>query len=224
MKKMLTAIMFVLGLNFLAVVGGVGYLFQSGKLDKDKALAMKEIVFPAPSTQPADATTQPVEIDPAADAAAKLDELLAKRSGMTAGQQADFLRETFAAQSIQMDRRKRELDDLQRQIELAKQQVTTDRQKVEADREKLETEKNAAVDLESDQGFQDSLAMYLSMPPKQVKQIFMSLPDPVVERYLQAMGPSGSKKILKEFKTIEEVARVQSIMERMRQAGASIQD
>jgi hypothetical protein len=222
MKKVLTAIMFVLGFNFLAVVGGVGYLFQAGKLDRDKALAMKELVFPTPSTQPA--TTQPTEPDPTTQATARLDELLARRSGMTVGEQVDFLRQTFDAQAVQLDRRRRELDDLQRQIELAKQQVAADREKVDADRAKLTAEQTQATRLESDQGFQDALAMYLAMPPKQVKQIFMSLPDGTVERYLQAMGPSGSRKILKEFKTTEEVARIQSILEKMRQPEASMKD
>lgn len=222
MKKLLTAVLFVLGINFLAVAGGVGYLFQTGKLDKEKALAMKEIVFPTPTSQPA--STQPDDPDPTTQASARLDELLARRSGMTVGEQVDFLRQTFDAQAVQLDRRRRELDDLQRQIELAKLQVGEDRAKVDADRAKLTAEQTAAARLESDQGFQDALAMYQAMPPKQVKQIFMSLPDDTVERYLQAMGPSGSKKILKEFKTTEEVARVQSILERMRQAEASVKE
>lgn len=221
MKKLFSAIVIVLAINFLALAGGAGYLFKMGKLDREKVMAIKEMLFPATppegaTTQPsADATTQPVD---------RLAELLAKKTGMTTGEQVDFLRQTFDAQTVQLDRRRRELDDLQRQIELAKQQVSRDRAAVSADRAKLDAEMKEAKRLESDQGFQDTLALYQAMPAKQVKTIFMSLDDPTMTRYLQAMGPSGSKKILKEFKSPEEVARVQTIMERMRLSEASIKD
>jgi len=221
MKKLLNAILFVLAINLLALLGGVGYLVQTGKLDKEKALAIKELIFQQP--EPEAATTQPVE-QPTSRPTAKLDELLAKRTGMTTGEQVDYLQQTFDAQTTQLERRRRELDDLQRQVELAKTQVGRDRAAVDADRAALTTERAEAQRLESDQGFQDSLAMYQSMSGKQVKSIFMTLEDDVVIRYLQAMGPAGAKKILKEFKSPEEVGRVQSIMEKMRLAEASVKE
>ena len=221
MKKLFNAITLVLAINLLAVAGGIGYLVQTKQLDKEKLLAIKAIVFPAPvdevaTTQPADAaTTQPT---------ARLDELLARRTGMTIGQQVDYLQETFDAQTKQLDRRRRELDDLQRQIELAKIQVARDRERVNADGATLTAERDEAERLAADQGFQDSLAMYQSMPGRQVKSIFMTLGDDVVIRYLQAMGPGAAKKILKEYKSPEEVGRVQSIMEKMRLADASVKE
>jgi len=222
MKKLFSAIMIVLALNFLAVAGGVGYLFQQKKLDREKVYAIKDLLFPPPASTET-ATTQPVD-DPTSRPTARLDELLAKKTGMSTGEQVDFLQQTFDAQTIQLDRRRRELDDLQRQVELAKQQAAQDRAKIDADRATLTAERDEAKKLESDQGFQDSLTMYQAMPGKQVKNIFMSLDDETVTRYLQAMGASGSKKILKEFKSPEEVARVQTIMERMRLSEASAKD
>ncbi|HVT89475.1 MAG TPA: hypothetical protein VHD56_11525, partial [Tepidisphaeraceae bacterium] len=58
MKKLLTVVILTLALNFLAVAGGVGWLYQSGKLDRTKVAAIKDILFPKPVDQP---TTQPAE-------------------------------------------------------------------------------------------------------------------------------------------------------------------
>ena len=88
----------------------------------DKLMAIKEIIYPATSpatTQPvADATTQP---------SLRLEELVARQSGRTAGEQVEFIQHTFDAQMAQLDRREREVRDLERQVELAKQQMTRDR-------------------------------------------------------------------------------------------------
>src|SRR4051794_2531012 len=109
-------------MNFLVVAGFAVFLVKSNRVDKEKALAIKEMVFPttAPaSTQPiADATTQPSH---------RLEELVARQSGRTAGEQVDFIQHTFDAQMAQLDRREREQRDLERQIELAKQQMAKDR-------------------------------------------------------------------------------------------------
>jgi hypothetical protein len=72
--------------------------------------------------------------------------------------------------------------------------------------------------LADDKGFQDSLALYNTMPGKQVKTIFMSLDDATVQQYLQSMTPRSAGRIVKEFKTPEETARIERVLERMRQA------
>jgi hypothetical protein len=49
----------------------------------------------------------------------------------------------------------------------------------------------------------------------------MTLPDDVVISYLQAMPPRLASRICKEFKSPEEIGRIQSVLEKMRQAQAS---
>jgi hypothetical protein len=93
-----------------------------------------------------------------------------------------------------------------------------DRGVLEKDRTALASLQQQATKLETDKGFQDSLALYNSMPGKQVKTIFMSLDDATIKQYLQAMPPRNATRIIKEFKTPEEVARIQKVMESMRQA------
>ena len=78
-----------------------------------------------------------------------------------------------------------------------------------------------AARLASDQGFQDSLNLYNSMPAAQVKRVFAGLDDQTVTTYLEAMQPRTAAKIIKEFKSQDETDRIQHILERMRTAQAS---
>jgi len=216
-RKLTTVLIVTLALNFLAGAGAVGWLFYSGKLDKDKFKSIKEIVFipeiaEVPSTQPTTA--------PAADPLMKLDELLAERVGRPATEQIQFLQGAFDARLLMLERRQRELLDLQQQIELAKQKLSRDRDALTTERADLQAREEQEVTRASDEGFQDALAVYNSMPSKQVKSVFMSLDDATVVQFLQAMQPRTAARIVKEFKTPAEAARVQMIMERLRQAGA----
>lgn len=214
MKKLGGVIVLTLAINFLAAAGGIGWLFQSGKLDRAKVLAIKELVFApapaeAPATQPSDssATTKPVN---------SLEALLARASGRTAGEQVEFIQRSFDAQMALLDRRERELTDLQRQVDLAKQQMERDHLALEKGRTELAAQQELANKLATDKGFQDSLQLYNTMSGKQVKTIFMTLDDETMRQYLQAMQPRIAARIIKEFKTPDEVSRIQTVMEAMR--------
>ena len=213
MKRLWDLLVLTLALNFLALAGGVGWLYQAGRLDKQRVVKVKEVFFP-PATQPA-ATTQPAT-DPATASGAQLDALLAQHAGLPAGQQVEFIRQTFDSQMAQLDRRTRELTDLKAQVDMANARLATDRAALDAERKRLTDEQAQARKLAADEGFQDSLNLYGSLPAKQVKSIFMTLNDDAVLQYLRAMDSSTAGKIIKEFKTPDELDRVQRILERMR--------
>lgn len=210
-KKLFTVITLTLALNFLAAAGAVGYLFQIKRLDRAKVQAIREIVFPtsAPATQEAavaDASTQP---------SLRLDELLARSSGRSAADQVDFIQHAFDTQMAQLDRRRREMDDMQRQIELARQELARERTQLADAQKQLEARQQLQTKNENDAGFQTALQLYLSMPPKQAKDVFKTMDDSKVVQFLQAMEPRAADKILKEFKTPEEMDRVVKLMERL---------
>jgi hypothetical protein len=212
-KKLINVVMLVLALNFIVAAGGTAWVVKSGHVDRDKLRALKAVLYPPdsqPSTEPAAAsTTQP---------SGRLDELLAKASGRPAADQIEFIRQEFAGETAELDRRRRELIDLQRQVDLARQQAAADRTKVEQARKSLAQQQDEQTKLASDKGFQDSLNLYMIMQPKQVKTIFMTLSEPTVVNYLQAMPPSKAGKIIKEFKAPDETDRIQRVLERIRSA------
>jgi hypothetical protein len=212
-KKLGGVIVLTLAINFLAAAGGIGYLFQSGKLDRAKVSTIKELVFAPPPVN--SATTQP-STQPTTKPVNSLEELLAKASGRTAGEQVEFIQRSFDAQMALLDRRQRELTDLQRQVDLAKQQMERDRVALEKGRTELTTQQELAKKLETDKGFQDSLQLYNTMPGKQVKTIFMAMDDATMRQYLQSMQPRVAARIIKEFKSPDELTRIQKVMEAMR--------
>ncbi len=220
MKKLITVLMLTLALNFLAVAGGVGWLVGTQHLDKDKVQAIKAIVFPPPASQP---TTQEATADATTQPSLRLEELLAKVSGHTATEQVEFIQHSFDTRLAQLDRRERELEDLKHQTDLAQQKLTADRAAMQAQQKTLDAREQQANAQAADQGFQDSMTLYNSMPSKQVKTIFMGLDDQTVMNYLRAMQPRTSAKIIKEFKTPDENARIERIMEMMRRAQPATQ-
>lgn len=217
-KKLVSVIVITLALNFVAAVGGVGYLFLSHKLDQSKMSAIRGVVFPTtvpavqPTTLPAVAATKPVD---------RLGDLLAKTSGKPAADQIEIMQTSFDSQSAQIDRRLRELYDLQDQVRIAKEALERDRAALDSGQKALTAQQAEAGKLATDEGFQSSLSLYRVMPAKRVKEIFKTLDDEVVVRYLQAMDTRQAGNVLKEFKTPEEISRAQALLERVRLAQAA---
>ena len=218
MKKILNVIVLTLAMNFLLVLAGSAVLLKTSNMDREKFAAVKKLLFETsqPTTQAA--STQPVVSTQPAD---RLAELLAQASGRPAGEQVDFIRQAFNTQMAELDRKQRELADLQHQIDLARNQTKLDREKIEQGEKDLQAAKDEQTRLASDKGFQDTLELYNNMPSKQVKTIFMTLGDDTVMQYLQAMEPRTAAKIIKEFKLPEETARIQKVMEKIRQSQAA---
>jgi flagellar motility protein MotE (MotC chaperone) len=221
MKKFFTVLMMMLALNFLAGAGGVAWLFHSGHLDRSKVARVKELVFPpavpVPPTKDLKdpATTQPT---------LRLDQLMAHQTGRPASEQVEFIQHTFDAQRLELDREQRDLQDLKRQVDLANQKLAADRTSLEKEKTALTAREQESTRLQTDRGFQDTLQLYNTMPAVQVKKIFLTLNPPTVQQYLEAMQPRNAAKIIKEFKTPDETAFIQKVLEGMRLAQASAGD
>lgn len=218
-KKLLSLISAVLALNFLAAAGGIGYLVYSGKLDRDKVQQIRELVLvtPLPTTQPA---TQPAQELPAPTPMMRLDELLAKASGRPPTEKISVIQTAFDAQLAILERRARELEDQRRQLAQAQADFELQRKRLQEQAQALRQHEIEQTRLAKDEGFQKTLALYQSLPPKKTKEIFLSLEDSVVVQYLQAMEPRIASGILKEFKTPDEISRAQALLEKMRLANA----
>jgi flagellar motility protein MotE (MotC chaperone) len=219
-KRLWNVFVLTLALNFLAVAVAAGYLYSDGRIDRKRVDAIRLLLYPPPATQPA--ASQPAdghELGPVL----RLGELLEHKSGLSANEQLQFLQQTFDARMAELDRRQRELGDLQRQVDMANSTLARDRAALEAEKKQVADREQLAAKLAADQGFQDSLELYKTMPPKQVKQSFMSMDDETVKRYLQAMEPRGAAKIVKEFKTPDELARIQRVIDQMRGVRPALQ-
>jgi hypothetical protein len=218
MKKLLNVLSLTLAINFLAVAAFVAYLYRDGRLDRARITAIKEILFPPPP--PETPATQPVT-DQLAAPTLKLEELLAKTAGRPAAEQLDYIRKSFDSQMAQLDRAHRELTDLNQQIDQARGKLNEERKALDEKEKKLADRDQQSQRLASDEGFQNSLNLYQTLPAKQVKTIFMGLEDATVIQYLQAMESRSASRITKEFKSPEETQRLAKLLEKMRQPQAA---
>jgi flagellar motility protein MotE (MotC chaperone) len=218
LKKLWNVFVLTLALNFLAAAVGVGYLYNDGRIDRKRIDAIKALLYPPPATQPA--ASQPAE-EAAREPVLKLGELLEQKSGLSVSEQLSFLQQTFDARMAELDRRQRELEDLQRQVDMANSTLARDRTALEEEKRQLAEREQLAARLAGDKGFQDGLKLYQSMPARQAKQAFMTMDDETVKRYLQAMEPRGAAKIVREFKTPDELQRIQRVIEQMRAPAAT---
>jgi hypothetical protein len=219
MKRLWNILVLTLALNFVLLAACVAYVHRTANVNGEKIDAIRDILFPSepvavPTTQPV-ATTQPT---------LRLEELLARSAGRPPAEQLEFIRQSFDSQMAQLDRAHRALLDLQRQVKLAQDKLAADRTALEQEKRTLAGQKSDAERLAADKGFQDSLALYQTMPPKQVKTLFMGMDDATVNQFLQAMEPRVAAKITKEFKVPEEVERLKRIMETMRQPQAAAKE
>lgn len=222
MKKLFNALVLLLAVNFLAVAGGVGWLFQSGHLNREKMVTIRQTVFEPPATQPAD--TQPSTAQGPPAPSQRLSELLAKFApGKSAAEKVDFIQQNFDQTMAQLDRREREVSDREAQVALANEKLADDRKALQAEQQKLADREKQDDRLAGDKGFQDTLNLYNTMTSRQVKGLFMTMDETSAAEYLDAMQPRTAGKILKEFKSPAEIDRVKRILEKMRHApgGAS---
>lgn len=220
MKKIFMVLMLTLALNFLALAGGVGYLYQTGHLNKAKIAQIRDLLFPPPS--PA-STTRPSDTQ-ASPTAMAVDNLLASTSGKPVIEQVDLIRRALDTQMLELDRRERELADRQHQLDAATLKLASDRSALDQRDKDLTAREQEADRLQNDDGFQTTLSYYSAMPPKQAKTIFMTLNELTVQQYLSAMDTRAATKIIKEFKTPDETAFIQRILERIRQAQVTSTD
>ena len=220
MKRLWNVLVLTLALNFLAMVGGVGYLYSAGRLDKEHLAAVRAALEPTPTTQPVEAvevespTTAPVnavdEMEAALTAAAG-------RPGEAAGE-LSARRVAVESAAAALGRRRRELDDLQRLLATSRADLERQRAAVAAEKKQFDADRAADAALAADAGFQQTLKLYQSMQPKQVKAIFLATDDAAVARYLSAMPPRDVTKILREFKSPDETLRVKKVLDLMRQS------
>ena len=223
MKKLFLVLVLTLALNFLGLAGGVGYLFQTGQLNKAKIAQVKDVVFGQPAPPPAAAQAGAVP-GKGADSRNSLSNLMSNQGGRSALEQVEFLRRTFDAQMLELDQRQCQISDLQRQVDLANQKLAVDRAALDKREKDLASREQEAQRLQDDAGFQSSLAIYTAMPSKQVKSIFMGLGEQTVQQYLEAMDTRTAGKIIKEFKSADETAFIQRVLERIRRAQVSSTD
>jgi hypothetical protein len=200
MKQIFTLLSLVAIGTLMILMGLVGYLMATGKLNTQSASLMaaalrgeklvQETSANAPATQP---TSRPAASKPAD--------------------------EHFDIDSVEMklallDREARLIQDRTIRLKDAELKLIQDRKSLSQNKSSFTEQVKLQEKASEDEGFTKALTYYTQLPPKLAKEDFMKLELNVVVRYLNNMTKMQSAKILKEFKTPEEQQRRQEIIER----------
>ena len=200
------------------------WLVGTGRMDRERIAATVDLFRPTLS-----------EDQQAADEAAKVardaEEHLANVVNVTDGptsvaQRLSEERQRHEITLRQLERTKQEVQSLRENLAQRQGLMDQQRKTLLAEKQTLEQRLKEVEDRYNGEGFKKAVGVYESLPPKQVKQMFLSLmeqsqTDEVIT-YLEAMQPRKAAAVLKEFKTAEEAGRAADLTQRLRERGSEL--
>ena len=218
------AVSVLLLLHAMVVVGGVLWLWTSGRLNGERVGKVVEVFRPTlVREKEMEAEAKKVAEDAVEREAemARLSQLgkgpLTPEDRLTTDQREDELLRQ------RLERLEREKQDLLRQIELAKDALTKQKGELDSQRESFNKELAEEVKRRGDRDFAMAVQMYEQLRPKQAKEMFQALMRQgkveEVVGYLAAMQLRKSSAVLKEFKTGEEIGQVTELVQHLRKRG-----
>ncbi|QQE11192.1 hypothetical protein JD969_17095 [Planctomycetota bacterium] len=224
MKTLRIIIGCVLAINMLVVLGGLGFLYGTDRLDRDR-LDQTIDMFRLTITEQADLEAE--QLATAEQADAELEQVMRLQQAENGSKSfSDYLDESQSATEIAMARYarlNREIKDLERRMAANKLVIEQEKNKLKEDRDALEADRRKYAEGNKDADFDRMIEMFEQLKPKQSKEIMQRMLsenklNDVVD-YLNAMSSRKSASIIKEFKTPEEIVQAKAILERIRTRG-----
>ena len=227
MKKMSSFVTMLLVMNLLAVAGLAGYLVSTGRLDKQKAGAVVDmlrhkgtpekfreklfdIMEPAPATTSAPATQSFVSTNADGEPASVL--------AASATDRLEMSRQAIEQERMKLENEAQDLRNRQELLIKMQREVDARLKKVVDEKAAYQKQVEADAAKAKDESFQKTLALYDELKPKQIKEIFLGMPVDSVAAYLQAMDPSRAGKIIAEFKAPAEKTFLTGVLDKIRGA------
>jgi flagellar motility protein MotE (MotC chaperone) len=226
MKKISSLISIICIINVLMLVGLVGYLWGTGRLNKPKAQAIADmlrqpgapeglreklydIMVPATQTKPATASA-PATRDVLADA-----------EPASAQERIDYMQKVLEEERLQLESEAQKLRQQQELLASKQNQLDADR-RILNDQKRAYEQTLAGANTQSDAaGFQKSMSLFDALKPKQVKDLLVVMPPDQVARYIAAMDSDRAAKIIAEFKTPVETTLLNQVLDKVRGASTS---
>lgn len=210
-------------LNALAILGLVGFLLGTGRLDKAKAQTIgdmlkhpgtpakfREKVYDIIEPFPTALTTMPAATAPASQPATG-DQI----EPATAEERIEFMRRAMETEQLRLENEAQGLRDRQKMLEAKQREVELNLQKLADDKKNFEQQIAASNKKDDGEGFKKSMALFEELKPRQVKDLLAGMTPDAAARFLAAMEPDRAAKIIGEFKSLDEKAFVKTLMDRM---------
>jgi len=224
MKSLKKAVLVILALNLLAVLGGIGWIFSSGRVNKDRVLAMTQLF------------SEPVSVENARLASEKKAEeeaLAAQEQPLPAmafnSDERNLVRvEMTQVDRARLERMKREVEDLQLTLRTERIKIAQDRDALAQEMAEFDAMRERLAGLEGTKQFKKALATLSGLSPKDAKAVLSALlgESPLtngkyeeVISYLSAMEDRTRTSVLSEFIKAGEDALAADLLESVRLRG-----
>jgi flagellar motility protein MotE (MotC chaperone) len=221
MRTLWQAVSFLAIVNLLALALLAGWLYGSGRLNRERVLAIRETL--APTIEEAQAAAEAAAAEAAAveqaeaEAARRANPPLASEAHLSTV--ADYQRANLQAEHRMAEQAAQLRADLEAQMA----QLERERDAFEAERTAWRESIREEHDQRSDKQFQKAVKLYESVKPALAKDWLMNLIEDgesgQVVAYLNAMNTRGAKKILEEFKGEADGELAAQLLEDLRTLG-----
>ncbi|MFW5699167.1 MAG: hypothetical protein ACOCYN_04855 [Planctomycetota bacterium] len=218
------ALLVVMAVNLLLLAGVVAWLGATGRLSRERVQQVVAIFEPTLEQQ------QQAEAEAARQAELDKQKQVEVARLEQAAQGSQTLQQRLAEQDTRsqmnaliVDRLKAESAAIRQRLEMSKQTVTQLTEQLEEQRAAMEAYVAQREAQRTDEDFQQAVAFYEQMKPKQAKASFLDLigegrSESVID-YLSAMQPRKAGAVMREFKDEQEIAIATDLLQQLRSRG-----
>lgn len=124
--------------------------------------------------------------------------------------------------NLLLDRRMKELSYQQDALAMLQGRIGKEREDLRMARINFLKEYEQTRHVQQDDGFKNQLKLFETMQPKQVKDLLVGMDEAMAAQYLMSMSKRTASKVVSEFRTPDEKARLQRLLERFSSQGAAM--
>ena len=221
MKSLWSVVSFLAVVHLLALLGFLGWMYGSDRLSLERVRTVRELFAMTMTDEKMQKEEQEREttVNPERDSS---------MFQMSSTRQIELMTDVQRQELLATQRMKDESEMHARQFSLLNQKIASEREEFEKERRRWEEATGADRERKTNEQFTHTVIQYESLPAKQGKQVLIELINSgnreQAVAYLDAMKPRATSKILKEFKSPEEIILAAELLEELRIFGLGTVD
>ena len=221
MKSLWSVVSFLAVVHLLALLGFLGWMYGSDRLSLERVRTVRELFAMTMTDEKMQKEEQEREttVNPERDSS---------MFQMSSTRQIELMTDVQRQELLATQRMKDESEMHARQFSLLNQKIASEREEFEKERRRWEEATGADRERKTNEQFTQTVIQYESLPAKQGKQVLIELINSgnreQAVAYLDAMKPRATSKILKEFKSPEEIILAAELLEELRIFGLGTGD
>jgi len=221
MKSLWSVVSFLAVVHLLALLGFLGWMYGSDRLSLERVRTVRELFAMT-------ITDEKIQKEDQERMTEETQERDSSMFQMSSTRQIELLTDVQRQELLATQRMKDESEMHARQFSLLNQKIASEREEFEEERRRWEEATGADRERKTNEQFTQTVIQYESLPAKQGKQVLIELINSgnreQAVAYLDAMKPRATSKILKEFKSPEEIILAAELLEDLRIFGLGTVD